>query len=72
MFEFRGVNLSCVIADMQVVELEALKRQTEESGMPDPSHGASQANRGVLMRQTAVQFSKSSGSTIKLKGINKS
>ena len=70
-FEFRGVNLSCRIADMEVVELDALKHMTEEGGHHTGT-GASQANRGVLMRQSSIQFTKSSESTIRLKGAKRS
>ncbi|KAI7850916.1 P-loop containing nucleoside triphosphate hydrolase protein [Circinella umbellata] len=71
-FEFRGVNLSCRIADMEVVELDALKRMTEEGGEHHTGSGASKANRGVLMRQSSIQFTKSSESTIRLKGAKRS
>ncbi|KAI9494540.1 P-loop containing nucleoside triphosphate hydrolase protein [Zychaea mexicana] len=71
-FEFRGVNLSCRIADMEVVELDALKRMTEEGGASHEGTGASHANRGVLMRQSTIQFTKTSESTIRLKGAKRS
>ncbi|CDS07210.1 hypothetical protein LRAMOSA09733 [Lichtheimia ramosa] len=70
-FEFQGVNLSCKIADMEVVELETLKRQAKGE-IDVHAESNSRATCGVLMRQTVIQFSKSSDSTIRLKGAKKS
>ncbi|KAJ8660277.1 hypothetical protein O0I10_004139 [Lichtheimia ornata] len=70
-FEFHGINLSCKITDMEVVELETLKRQTKGE-IDVHAEGNSRATCGVLMRQTMIQFSKSSESTIRLKGAKKS
>ncbi|KAI7877416.1 AAA-domain-containing protein [Lichtheimia hyalospora FSU 10163] len=70
-FEFQGVNLSCKIADMEVVELETLKKQGKGE-IDVHAEANSRATCGVLMRQTMIQFTKSSESTIRLKGAKKS
>ncbi|KAJ8662918.1 hypothetical protein O0I10_001094 [Lichtheimia ornata] len=70
-FDFRGVKLLCKIADLEVVDLETLKKAARGDIEPEAMNG-SPASRGVLMRQTAIQFGKASESTIRLKGAKKS
>lgn len=70
-FEFQGVNLACRILDLEVVELETLRRGSKGEIDARTEYAASKAQRGVLMHQTAIEFSKSSESTIRLKGAKR-
>lgn len=65
------MKLLCKIADLEVVDLETLKKAARGDIEPEAMNG-SPASRGVLMRQTAIQFGKASESTIRLKGAKKS
>lgn len=70
-FEFQGVNLACRILDLEVVELETLRRGSKGEIDARTEYAASKAQRGVLMHQTAIEFTKSSESTIRLKGAKR-
>ncbi|KAG0170430.1 transport between ER and Golgi ATPase protein [Apophysomyces sp. BC1015] len=67
-FEYHGINLICVISDLEVVELDVLK--SGQRGEID-ARAESMSNttpRGVLMHQTAIIFTNTSESNIRLKG----
>jgi vesicle-fusing ATPase len=60
--DFCGTVLKVTISGFESMDLEALKSGGNSKGSMD---------RGVLMRETGIQFSKSGDSTIKLKGSAK-
>ncbi|KAI7868132.1 P-loop containing nucleoside triphosphate hydrolase protein [Spinellus fusiger] len=68
-FDFQGVKLVCKIADLEVVELEALKAGLKGELEARPGK---RAIRGLLMHQTLIQFTKTADSTIRLKGAKRS
>jgi vesicle-fusing ATPase len=70
--EYRGTNLSATIGDLQVVNLEALKKGIQGMGASNANLTASSSSsgpvRGVLMQQTVINFVKDPESSIRLKG----
>ncbi|KAI8973858.1 P-loop containing nucleoside triphosphate hydrolase protein [Pilobolus umbonatus] len=63
-WEFRGVKFMTRVMDLEVVDLNMLKRG-EVEGVRDETN--SYASRGILMRETSVEFSKLEGSNLNLK-----
>lgn len=64
-FEFRGINLSVTINDVQLVDLDALRKGTSAAA---PGNAAASNYRGILMPQTNINFVKAPDSSIRLKG----
>lgn len=67
-FEYCGVKFRATIADLDVVDLNVLKKG--EVDARQEKKGVS-ANRGVLMRETNIEFTKSEGSFVNLKASKK-
>ena len=69
-FDYRGVNLSVCVADVELVNIESLQKGVAASGgkAPSSSNLSPQASRGVLLHQTVINFIKAPDSTIRLKG----
>ncbi|KAK9711822.1 transport between ER and Golgi ATPase protein [Basidiobolus ranarum] len=66
-FDFHGLNLQVQVLDLELAELESLR-----SEQPQRNNAPKVQNRGILMQQTLVQFTKAQDCTIRLKGSSKS
>ncbi|KAI9277564.1 P-loop containing nucleoside triphosphate hydrolase protein [Sporodiniella umbellata] len=67
-FEYCGVKFRATIADLDVVDLNVLKKGEVD---PRQERKGISANRGVLMRETNIEFTKSEGSFVNLKASKK-
>lgn len=66
-FEYCGIKFRVTVADLDVVDLNVLKK-----GEVDARHEkTSDAVRGILMRETNVEFTKVEGSFVNLKTSKK-
>lgn len=63
-FEYRGTNLMICVLDMDIVDIEALKKGVSNT----PSKELPTTQRGLLMQQTDITFVKSPDSSIRLTG----
>ncbi|KAI9322166.1 P-loop containing nucleoside triphosphate hydrolase protein [Dichotomocladium elegans] len=66
-FIYCEVKLKCKVVELEMVKEMMLRGPHSEKDDVD----GSKAERGILIRQTAIQFAKSSESTIRLTGANK-
>jgi vesicle-fusing ATPase len=67
-FEYCGVKFRATVTDLDVVDLNVLKK-----GEVDPRQEKKpvSATRGILMRETNIEFAKSEGSFVNLKASKK-
>ncbi|PWN41506.1 AAA-domain-containing protein [Ceraceosorus guamensis] len=67
-FEFHGQNLKATVTGVEVVETQP-KRQG--AGAPPPPPSQHRSDKGILMRETSVNFIKAGDSGVKIKASGK-
>jgi vesicle-fusing ATPase len=66
-FEYCGVKFRATVDDLDVVDLNVLKKGEVDAHKERPSN----AVRGILMRETNIEFQKVEGSFLNLKQSKK-